>query len=238
MRIDTEFFILGNPIETEIGNAQFIKVKDYPDIYSDLNILSASKFHFLHNFLSSNQANNEQKEWIERASLYEIVSSVPDISYSYYRVFAKVFDVDNAIERVNSENFNYYRALIMKMNCMKEEKINPNPEIQRAIERSKRVKAQEGGKLTFTDIVTSIVGYNGLTYESINDFTIYQLYQTFHRIGQIKNYDTSTLFATVSSEKINIESWNKHIDLYEEESHFVSEQQFKKNTGSVFNDQK
>lgn len=238
MRIDTEFFILGNPIETEIGNAQFIKVKDYPDIFSDLNIVSASKNHFLHNYLSSKEVNEEQRKWILKASLFEIVSSIPDIFYSYYRVFAKVFDADKAIERVNADNFDYCRQLIMKMNCMKEEVINPNPEIQRAIERSKRLKAQESGKLTFTDIVTSIVGYNGLTYESINDFTIYQLYQTFHRIGQIKNYDTSTLFATVSSEKINIESWNKHIDLFEEESHFVSEQQFKKNTGSVFNDQK
>lgn len=230
-----EFYILGLPIDTPIGKCNFLRVKDYPDFFMDLQVVALTKNHIISKYNELNK-KGELSEFIQqlhKVSLFEIATNISEIADSYERLFSKLFNDPTILEKVNGENFEYYRQLVMTMNCLKDEKVNPNPEIQRAIERSKRVKDREGEKLEFADIVTSVVGYNGLTYEAINNFSIYQLYMTYHRIAQFKNYDTSTLFATVSADKINIESWSKHINLFEEENHSISHDEFKKTTGKV-----
>ena len=233
-----DFYILGLPIDTEIGQCEFIKVKEYPDYFADLQIMSLNKLHIIYKYheINKNHEFDDVIKELKRLTLFEIVTSIPEIQMAYYRVFLKVFDNEEALYKINNQNFDYYRKLIMDMNCVKEEVINPNPEIQRFIEKSKRVKQQESEPLTFADIVSSVVGYNGLSYRDINEMTVYQLYMTFHRIAQIKGYDTSTLFATVSTEKIKIESWCKHINLFEEEKHAIEYNTFKQTTGSIVNE--
>lgn len=231
-----EYYILGEPIDTDIGKCRFIKVREFPDVSQDLGIMTLGKDHIVN--LLCKQSKEREHEIVEKmkdVSLHEIVFTFPDLKESYRNMFTKVFS-DESFKQIDGGNFPFYRNLILKMNCQKEEKINPNPEIQRAIERSRRVKAQDGETLHFSDIVTSIVGFNGLTYDNINNFTLYQLYMTYYRIGQFKNYDTSTLFATVSPSKSKIDSWSKHIDMFAEEKHFVTQEEFNKNTGSAFKD--
>lgn len=230
-----KFYILGLPIETEIGICNFLKVKEYPDYFMDLQVLGMTKNHVISEYTKVNKDGNldELIEELYRVELPEIVFGIPEIKESYIRIFSKVFNNEDAFGLLTDQNFSYFRLLIMTMNGMKEEAVNPNPEIQKAIERSKRVKGREGDKFEFADMVTSIVGFNGLTYDAINEFSIYQLYMTFYRISQIKNYDTSTLFATVSTEKIDIESWSKHINMFEEDKHSISHDKFKKTTGSI-----
>lgn len=235
-----EFYILGLPIQTELGDCNFLLVKEYPDYFMDLQVVSLSKLQIIHKYSELNKNGNldELIEELNKVSLFEIAMGISDITQSYIRLFSKVFNTENnfPFEQCDEKTFDYYRKLIMKMNCMKEEVVNPNPEIQRALERSKRVKAQESDKLEFSDIISSVVGHNGLSYRDMNEFTVYQLYMTYHRIAQMKNYDTQTLFATVSTEKIKIDSWSKHINLFEEEKHAVEYEKFKKTTGSVIND--
>jgi len=233
-----DFYILGLPIETEIGLVRFLKVKEYPDYHGDLQLMSLNKNNLIYNLSKTNKSgsNTELINLIRQEdSFFKTVVSIPELSLAYARVFERVFVEDDVIPKLTEDNFDYYRKLVLVMNCNKEEIVNPNPEIQRAIERSKRVKSQEGESLHFSDIVTSVVGFNGLSYADINEFTIYQLYMTFHRIGQFKNYDTTTLFKT-AFEKVDIDSWSKHIDLFAEEKHFVTEQQFKKSVGSLFDE--
>ncbi|MGM7720493.1 hypothetical protein [Metabacillus sp. Hm71] len=238
MKNNPEFYILGEPIETEIGKCEFIKVKDFPDYFQELQFMSMSKEEIAYQYSKLNK-KGEIDELIQRIkscpSIYEVVTNIDELfelSQAYMKVFLRVFE-EESISKITKENFDELRKLILTMNCQKEDKINPNPEIQRALERSRRVKQQESENLTFSDIVTSIVGFNGLTYENIKEMTVYQLYMTFYRIAQIKGYDTSTLFATVSTEKINIESWSKHIEMFEEEKHTISHEAFKRTTGKV-----
>ncbi|WP_299831219.1 hypothetical protein [uncultured Metabacillus sp.] len=238
MKNNPEFYILGEPIETEIGKCEFIKVKDFPDYFQELQFMSMSKEEIAYQYSKLNK-KGEIDELIQRikscTSIYEVVTNIDELfelSQAYMKVFLRVFE-EESISKITKENFDELRKLILTMNCQKEDKINPNPEIQRALERSRRVKQQESENLTFSDIVTSIVGFNGLTYENIKEMTVYQLYMTFYRIAQIKGYDTSTLFATVATEKINIESWSKHIEMFEEEKHTISHETFKRTTGKV-----
>jgi hypothetical protein len=230
-----EFYILGLPINTDIGECQFIKVKEYPDCFMDLQVVSLTKLHLINKYSEINKDGslNEFIEEMKKYDLFDLVFTIRELQESYIRLFSKVFNNDKSILKITKDNFAYYRKLIMEMNCMKEDVINPNPEIQRAIERSKRVKANESEKLEFHDIVSSVVAHSGLTYQEINEFTIYELYMTYYRIAQIKNYDTSTLFATVS-DKVKVDSWSKHIDMFADEKHFVSQDKFAKTTGSLF----
>lgn len=231
-----DFYILGLPIETDLGKVDFIKIRDYPEFFVDLQIIGWSKYEIIYKYseLNKDGSLDELLKELNKLNLYEIVLGLPELYQAYFNVFSKVFQNEEAMTLIDEKNFDFYRELIMKMNCVTEEEYSPNPEIQHAIERSKRVKAQERGKLTFSDMCSSIVAGSNISYHELLDLTVYQFYMTFYRIAQFKNYDTSTLFATVSTEKIDIESWSKHIDLYEKESHFITEDQFKRNTGSLF----
>lgn len=237
MNIDTDTFITGEPIETAIGDCRFFTVREYKKVAQDLSMMSLSKDHII-NLLSRDKPNPELKVFIKQMvnySLYDIVQQMPDFKDSYDRIFKAAFP-DGGYEKINAGTFPKIRELILKMNCVTEEKVNPNPEIQAALERSKRVKALEGGDLKFSDLISSVAMYSGIPYREINNFTILQLYMSFHRISHLKSYDTTTLFATVPGSKVKIENWSKHINLHEEENHSVAYDKFKKTTGNMFND--
>lgn len=233
-----EFYILGLPVDTPIGHCNFLKVKDYPDYFMSLQIVGLTKNHIISKYSELNKDGSLDEFMLElrNSDMFEIAMGIPELHEAYLKLFNKLFNDENILFDVTKENFDYYRKLVMTMNCLKEEVINPNPEIQAAIERSRRVKSQEGEKLEFSDIVTSVVGYNGLTYSDINEFSLYQLYMTYYRIAQFKNYDTTTLFATVSADKIKIDSWSKHINLYEDEKYAITQDEFNSAIGTTVND--
>lgn len=229
-----DFYIFGIPIQTEIGKAHFLKMRDYPTYFADLQVIGMSKLEILYktNEMNKDGSLDDLIAEIEKLGLFELSMSWKELKDSYLNIFTKVFDDPYILDSITSQNFEYYRQLVMKMNGTKEEKINPNPEIQKALDRSKRVKSLGQEKLTVADMCSSIVTYTGISYEDILDYTIYQFFVTFQRIGTFINYDTTALFATVSPD-IEMENWSKHIDLYEEEGHTISEEQFKKTTGDV-----
>ena len=238
MNIDTDTFITGEPIETAIGDCRFFTVREYRKVVSDLSMMSLSKDHIINLMCREKNPTPEYRALVNHlmnCSLYDIVQQLPEFKEAYDRIFMLAFP-NGGYEKINAGTFPKIRELILKMNCVTEEKVNPNPEIQAAIERSKRAKSLDGGDLKFSDLVSSVAMHSGIPYREINNFTIHQLYMSFHRISNLKNYDTTTLFATVPGSKIKIDSWNKHIDLYEEAKFAVDYEEFKKNTGNMFND--
>jgi len=231
--MDKSFFILGLPVKIKnVGSAHFIKIKQLPEFTLLQNILTINKDKIISMYKQQNMDEEAINYFINSISLYQWVINIPEVKESYSQLFYFIFKED-VFDKVNENNFEYLRQLIMDMNCIKEEKINPNPEIQKWIDKSKKFK-QNGEILTFEDIVTSIAVGTGYTYEYINNLSLYQFNLTFQRISAFKSYDTSTLFSTVSTEKINIESWCKNIDLFKEEKDGVSRDEFNKIKGSVF----
>lgn len=228
-----EFYILGLPVKTDIGYCHFLKVKDYPKLYNDLQIFSLTKWHYVHKLMELNK-DNKEAERLKDLTLAQIVHSIDEIRRVYEKVFAHFFQDVNAFSKIQTEQeFDYYRGLILKLSCIKEEEVNPNPEIQKWIEKSRRVKSQQGEKMSFADIVTSVSALKGISYEEINEMTLYQLYMDFYRIASKIDYDTGTLFATVSTEEVKIEGWNKHIDMFEKEKHGLTREEFSKVAGVV-----
>lgn len=239
-----DYYILGLPIRTNLGDCHFLKVKDYPNFSQDLQVVGMTKDHFINLIYQSN--NKEIVDEIKDFSLMQIVLGVmkEELLPIYERVFEHFLNRKDAFWSLikedeygeayfDEEEFEKIRQLILKLSCIKEEKINPNPEIQEAIDRSKRVKAQQGGEINFSTIVTSVSALGGKDYSEINEMTLYQLYMNFYRLMQKFSYDTTTLFATVG--EVEIEDWNKKIDMFEEEKHGITRSEFSKIAG-ILND--
>lgn len=231
-----DFYIFGVPVETDIGKVDFLRVKDYAVYYLDLQLISMSKLEIIYKYTEANKDGqlDELIKQLEKMDLYAIVASIEELHQAYVNVFLKVFENEEMVGKVNKDNFENYRHLIMRMNCVQEEEISPNPEIQRAIERSKRVKAQDKENITFAAMCSSIVAFSGIDYRDLLDWTIYQFYMTYQRIDQIKNYDAMSSIAPFA--EVNIEHWGKHIDLFKKEKHFMTEKEFNSTIGKAVSD--
>lgn len=226
MMISEEFFIFGEPVETDIGLCHFLTMRDYQKMHSHLDYVKMSKLEIIYRFQKENKLGkyDELIQTMEHLELFDIVNQLPVFAEAYEHVFKHAFRNEFIMDAVDKDNFYNLRALIMRMNCMKEEPINPNPEIQRAWERSKRVKSQMAEKITLADMASSISAFGSKpSYNNIADMTIYQFFMEYQRIAQGFAYETATLFATVSTEKMKIDSWSKNIDLYEVDKHELDE---------------
>lgn len=226
-----EFYAFGLPIETELGVFHPIKVKDYPTYLIHLQTIQSTKEQIIQDYRKHNKGEKFEEvfEQMGQLSLFEFALSDPHTRNSYEKVLNKCFNREQVIDNIEDEEmFNYYRGLILRTNVLKEEKVNPNPEIQAAIERSKRVKSQGQDKFTLSDMMSSVAMLSGLDYRDILEWTVYQLHVSFYRTSQIMNYNTGILFSTVSTEKIEISEWNAHIDLFEEEKHYIDQGTFNK----------
>ncbi|CAL8901891.1 hypothetical protein NSQ30_10920 [Bacillus sp. FSL R7-0651] len=225
-----DYLITGQPIKTPYGECSFIKIKDYPQFQNHLALFKMSKKEIIYNY--SKKENNQYGELdeliaeLKKMTLFEITGELENFKEAYESIFNYMFG-KNILENISEDDFNEIRNLILKMCVLKEEKISSNPEIQRANERSQRVKQADSGNVELADIIDSVAIGANTPIHVINEGSMYQLYRLYYRIAQFKNYETTTLFATVSPEAgKNIESWSKSIDLFEEEKHYMSRESF------------
>lgn len=219
-----EFYGFGLPIETGLGAFHPIKVKDYPAYLIYLQNIKAPKEKIIQEYRKLNKGEKVEKifEQMEKLSLFEFVLNDKNTRYSYEVVLNKCFEREGVLDEIKDEDtFDYYRGLVLKTSAMKEEKVNPNPEIQKFIEMSKQSKSKGQETFTISDMLSSVSMMSGIDYGTIMEWSIYQLHLSYHRIIHIINYDTGNLFKTVSIKEIEVDDWNKHIDLLEEEKHGI-----------------
>lgn len=83
------------------------------------------------------------------------------------------------------------------------------------------MQKSKGESLTFEAMYTSV----GLAFgKDPDDMTLYKFYKYFDRLSQFKNYDTTTLFATVSTD-VKIEPWFKSFEEKKNEMQTISEKE-------------
>lgn len=209
-----ELYILGQPIETDIGTLHFVKVKDYPKLLRYSQYLDTEKFEIIRAIskIDKNIANNLKD--VPFITLITELKDVFELYDVYEEMFLFLFKKETFSKIKTDEELEYYRNLIRKMNSLPHDEKNPNPEIQYFMNLKKMYdKQKSNGGLTFEAIYTSVWTQTGVCPD---DLTIYQMYALFSRIGQFKNYDTTTMYNTVSGQ-VKIDPWYKHIDLMEEE---------------------
>ena len=240
---EKDLYIFGEPIKTLVGEVRFLTYKEYLVNIASLNLITQNVLHLYYQYKKQIDEKDEKAlellESLKQLTLFELIQSEPSLYEIYQKIFTLLIspkpDIDNPAEIILSDEnlFMQYRQLIMEMNLLSEEMVSPNPEIQRGLEMSRNYKQQASGQTSFTDIVSSIVAGTTNSFKDVCEMTVYQVYATYYRMGAIFDYQTSTLFATVS-EKVKIESWSKHLNLYERDSHVIEKDDFDKKFGSMF----
>jgi len=117
---------------------------------------------------------------------------------------------------ISEVNYDTIRNIIMKQNLMFEPKKYKDPIVQEWADKVVAVRSKKQGHTTLEDMITTVKAYQGVSYEQISKQSIYQLYADFFRICKIVNFEQSSLFSTVSSEKITIEYFAQNINLFVE----------------------
>lgn len=232
-----DLFIFGENIQTSLGIVRFLTFKEYVELLNELSYISQNTLHIYYNYKKSLGLDDDksQLEQLKNAELLDIVNNTETIKEAYTSVFLRVFDNNDDFLFSNlffdSKRFMFFRKLIMDMNMIKEEKVSHNEELQAAFDKSKLVNQPSNGeKQSYTDILTSIVATTSLSYQDVGNLTLLQTLSLLARVGAVFNYNTSTLFATVA-EKVDISSWNKHIDLFSEEKDYMTQQEFSQKFG-------
>lgn len=239
MENNKELYVFGLPIETGLCSVRFLKYIDYIQLLPELSAISLNVLHLYYQYRKANVDDDPKIDAIleefKKESLFNIVQNEENLLTAYEKVFKLVIGEDDIVERIlsNEELFMEYRALIMDMNMLTEEEVNPNPEIQEYIEAGREVKQLDAEKQSYSDIISSIVVGIGVEYSSIADWSVFQVYATYYRLGAFKNSDVSALFATVS-DKVKYENWQKHIDLFENEKSGMKMSEFNKQYGGLF----
>lgn len=233
-----ELYILGNPIDTRIGKLYPVKIKDYYEFLKHQYTLlfeiddlvkifkmicqQDSSYNFFVNYLKSSNLFDflclfKQDEPREIKWMYEFYIKFKELFQFCFK--EDVFDLIQS-----NEEFEEYRELIKNVNYIKVEKPNPNPEIERRNKLKRLLEQNRNDNITFEAMFTSI---EAITGRDPNEMTIYRFHKLFERICQIKNYDTSTLFATISSEA-KIEPWYKDIAISAKNENYITEEQLRK----------
>ena len=247
-----EFYIYGIPIDTKIGKLHFMTVREYYDFIKEgyLNSLVLTKDDLLNKFIMLEKLDENLKvltEILSEMNLFEFLKFIEGFStidenqkqqsyihvlglFDLYLNFRKMFEFcfkEDVFSKIsNCEEFEEYRDLIIEINCIPYKKPNPNPEIEKYNQMKRLIQKHKGESINFESMYTSV----GLVFgKDPDDMTLYKFNKYFSRLAQFKNYDTTTLFATVSSD-VKIESWYKVIEENKEELQTISEEEFRRRT--------
>lgn len=214
-------YIFAQPEYIEgIGNVYPVQLKDYDKFQECSNLLYISKNNFLECdipllgliFMSAEQLGfNEQDLVSTFEKLFSLVLKKPVKSQSNEEMFW--FEIDES-NNISFYNYDVIRSVIMKQNLMFEPKIYKDKLVQEWANKVLESRTKNSVKITIEDFITTVKNYDGLTYEQIEEQTIYQLYADFYRIGKMKEFEKSCLFATVSTEPISIEHFAKNLDMW------------------------
>src|SRR5665647_2501033 len=185
-----------------------IQLKDYDKFQECSKLLYLSKKHFEENsypllalvFMSHQQFEMAQEELIENLCLLFSLVTQKEVNFiSGENV--EGFLIDN-INLISVDNYDDVRALIMRQNLMFDQKIFKDPLVQEWANKVIMSRQKNSANITMEDMITTVKNDDGLTYEQVKNQTVYQLYADFYRIGKFMQFQQSSLFATVSTEKI------------------------------------
>lgn len=230
------------PFELDYCMLRFLTFEEYLDLADILGLISMNNLHIYYTYkkLIPNPTEDEKVQILElkETPLREIILRDSYFLKTYLQIIELVtaFKEDFTVEYIFEDNdrFMEFRQCIMDMNLLKEEKVFKNEELQEGLEIGKKMQQDKSDALLPEDIITSVVALTSNSFEDVLSMSIYQVYAIYARLNSIMNYKTTTLFATVSSD-VNIEAWNKHINLLEKENTSdMKRSEFENKFGGVF----
>lgn len=184
-----QLFGTGQPVKTPIGDCHFIKIKEYVDFSSDLQLMADHKDKIaesMRQVLKDKLDAQDIEEMVSGRNLFQLILMHPLYLDAYQSIFIKVFNDKEIMLKVSNENFMELRSLVLKMHLINEDKKSPNSEIEELNQISKELKSSDDGA-DLSDMISAVVATTGIDYSAINEWSLYQLYLTYHRIQKSKS---------------------------------------------------
>lgn len=223
-----QLYIFERPIETEIGVAYPIMMKDYPEFIRYYEVFEYDKptllIHLNKEALQERKNGNEVGfeinkllyEECAKRTLYEIIrdSANPDhglhgfkrMYYNTKGLFNMCFKED-VFHKINSqEELAEYLKFIAEMNAIQYEEPTTNPDIIRDRKAQRFLAEASGNNLTLESKITSVYVVTG---EDPMKMSMYKFNKLFDRIAHIKNHDRAVLYSTIDT-KIKVPPWFRH----------------------------
>lgn len=245
MQLDKDEFIYGLPIQTEHGLVRFLQYIEFTKYKIEAYLFNQNVLHIYHMYekdMDSDVDKIELVNSIKESTLREIVVTLPQFRHAYLTIFSLIFDTNNysedelmgVIEDImfDEDKFTYYRTLIQDMNMLIEDKVSEDKTTQYYIELARKAKSENGQSNSILNIVTSLVLSSSYTFEQIAYLTVIQVNALFFKLNQFKNFEMTTLFATVSND-VKVESWAEVPDLFKKESLTIDGKEFNKKYGGL-----
>lgn len=211
-----DFSIISIPLKTDYGLVRPIKVKEYPSMIIDIEILKMADWeikNWIKRSVKGTIIEDVVKEELEgKTALKCIQTNLNGLRDKYNELFKKIvidFD-DNFIYKFQSQSdFDEFKKQILDYNRINYIEWNPNPLLRRYQKMDLFAKKAINGSIDFDAIYTSLMCV-GHSPHNINDYSLAQFYGAFTRLQLFKQYDTTTLYKTVdSSGKLEIVEWFK-----------------------------
>lgn len=234
----TQRAILGLPIVTDLGEVKPLTIYDFVKLETELHVISFEKSRVLHEYrtsldeetMKSKDLDKRLMEANKEKTLKEIIIGlVPIFFNAYVAIVAQSMysDIEDEEEKVlksyelltglDDTQFENLRDIILKVNSQGKQKAFLEYEMQRKKEQGIRLNSQGGEGINLTTMMSSIVAFTGIDYDVISEWNYTRLIHTFNRISMFKNYDTTTLFMTVSGE-VQMQNWQENYAVQDDSS--------------------
>jgi len=209
-----DLFVIGTNLETDYGTIRPYKIKEYPNIIYDLEILKMADWEIKSNLKKQTIGNVLAVSSLEDLSALPLIECIKINTFglrkTYDDIFSKIivdYNPKFLFKFTTQDEFDSFRMLILDYNNIDYMVWNKNEELRYYQKLEIFFNKATGKSVDFDAMFTSLMAV-GMKPHDINDFTLNQFYSAFKRLQFFKAYDTSTLFKTVdSSGKVDITEW-------------------------------
>jgi hypothetical protein len=224
---DSVKYIFGLPEFIEgIGKIYPIQMKYYDDFMNAANIICLSYDHF--NLVEIKKAY--KTEDIKLFDLLILTASQSEDGELAFLNLSKIFSyvlrkevffsenlicfITNDGESINRFNYDQFREVVMNQNLLFTPKVYKNKKIQEWAEKVLKTRAKNSLDSTIEDMISTIAVISGKDYDTLANYSIYQIRQEFNRIMKIESYRNAIAFRCAGDDKTKIEHFAEIIDMF------------------------
>jgi hypothetical protein len=206
-----------------IGNIYPIKIVNWDNFESHLNILMLSKQHIpvtgdediplLHRIVIGFQDDKVNE------SLCSIFNLLTRTDSFQLKLNSKTYYFENELNHViDADNYEEIRNVALHQNLLFEPKIYKDKLMQIWAEKVLKERQKNAANITLEDMITTVASLSGKHYWDLGEYSIYQLKSEFLRWQRIKQYDTtSILYANpYAASEVKLEHFAEFLNMYED----------------------
>lgn len=140
----------------------------------------------------SYQGNAQQLTFLYLSKMFSIALR-QEIKFSYDQETGLFFMSSDNKKLIDRNNYDDIRKVIMEQNLIFEPKIYKSKMVQKWAEKVLKNRAKSALDITHEDMITTISVIQGITYEELERYSIFQIKATFQRICKIQEYQTTAI---------------------------------------------